>query len=257
MRLSLNPLLISVGVMIPGNSPNVAMAQEIAVLGPPTAAYEAQRTIVTNDMSLLQTVHSKPGKNRSETSIEGQDVIQIWRDDLKTLYSLSPQQGVAMAIPYGSDQAHSALSEFDQDTTVLEKRFIGRETVNGVKADHYFLKATSSGGAISSGDVWATAGGITVRMRMKLTQPGEPVQAVGLDLTGLTLADQPDSLFEIPSGYQTLSMGGMPTIAGSASGYTADVANDAADAAKREADRKIRGKAEQEATNLVRKIFKW
>ena len=257
MKLSLKPLLIGVGIAISGNFPNVAAAQEIAVLGPPTAAYEAQRTIMTNDMTLLQTVHSKPGKNRSETSIGGQEVIQIWRDDLKTLFSLSPQQGVAMAIPYGSEQAQYALSAFDRETTLLEKRFIGRESVNGVSTDHYYLKATSSGGSVTSGDVWTTTEGITIRMRMKLTQPGEPDQTVNLDLIGLTIKDQPDSLFEIPSSYQTLSMGGAPSIVGSASEYTGDVVNGAADAAKREADRNIRGKANEEASKLVRKIFKW
>ena len=92
---------------------------------------------------------------------------------------------------------------------------------------------------------------------MTLTQPGEPDQAVNLDLIGLMVRDQPDALFEIPSGYQTLAMGGAPTIAESASDYTGDVANGAVDAAKREADQRVRGKANEEASKLVRKIFKW
>jgi hypothetical protein len=41
------------------------------------------------------------------------------------------------------------------------------------------------------------------------------------------------------------------------SGYTGDIANDAADAAAREADQQVRGKANEEASKLVRKIFKW
>ncbi|MEZ5986070.1 MAG: hypothetical protein R3B94_08975 [Hyphomonas sp.] len=256
MKLSLKPMLICASVALASLSPT-AQAQEMAVFGPPTASYEAQRTILTNDMSLIQSVHSKPGKNRSEMTVEGQQLIQIWRDDLKTLYSLSPQQGMAMAIPYGSDQAQSALAEFDQETTVLEKRFIGSEIVNGVRTDHYYLKTTTSGGGVSTGDVWTTPENIAVRIRMKLTTPGDPTQDVSIDLVGLTLAEQPDALFEVPEGYQTLTMGNQPSILGSVSGYTGDIANDAADAAAREADQQVRGKANEEASKLVRKIFKW
>lgn len=257
MKLSLKPLLVCASLTLFPALSSVS-AQEIAVLGPPTVSYEAQRTIITNEMSLIQEVHSKPGKNRSEMTMQGQQVIQIWRDDQKMLYSLSPQQGVAMAIPYGNDRARSPLADFDEETTVLEKRFIGKETVNGVRTDHYFIKASSSGGAVTNGDFWTTPEKIAVRMRMKLTAPGEPEQDVSIDLIGLKISDQPDALFEVPEGYQVMSMNGMQTgIFGSVTDYTGDVANQAAEAAAREADQQVRNKANQEAGKLVRKIFKW
>ncbi|MFH1518471.1 MAG: hypothetical protein ABIH17_11400, partial [Pseudomonadota bacterium] len=96
-------------------------AQEIAVFGPPTVSYQGQRTIVTNEASLSQTVYSKPGKNRTEMTMEGQTMIQIWRDDLQTLWSISPQQGFAMEIPFGADQAKSPLEGLDEQTADLEK----------------------------------------------------------------------------------------------------------------------------------------
>jgi Domain of unknown function (DUF4412) len=184
MKLSLKPLLVCASLALFPALSSVS-AQEIAVLGPPTVSYEAQRTITTNEMSLIQEVHSKPGKNRSEMTMQGQQVIQIWRDDQKMLYSLSPQQGVAVAIPYGNDMAKSPLADFDEETAVLEKRFIGKETVNGMRTDHYFIKASSSGGAVTNGDFWTTPEKIAVRMRMKLTTPGEPEQDVSIDLIGL------------------------------------------------------------------------
>jgi len=257
MKLSLKPLLVCASLTLFPALSSVS-AQEIAVLGPPAVSYEAQRTITTNEMSLIQQVHSKPGKNRSEMTMQGQQVIQIWRDDQKMLYSLSPQQGVAMAIPYGNDRARSPLADFDEETAVLEKRFIGKETVNGMRTDHYFIKASSSGGAVTNGDFWTTPEKIAVRMRMKLTMPGEPEQDVSIDLIGLKISDQPDALFEVPEGYQVMSMDGMQTgIFGSVTDYTGDVANQAAEAAAREADQQVRNKANQEAGKLVRKIFKW
>lgn len=117
-------------------------------------SYEAQRTITTNEVSLVQEVYSKPGKNRSEMTMQGQQATQLWRENQKMLCSLSPQQGVAMAIPYGNDRARSPLADFDEETTVLVKRFIGKEVVNGVGTDHDFIKASSSGGAVTNSDFW-------------------------------------------------------------------------------------------------------
>lgn len=236
-----------------------AEAQEIAVFGPPTVSYQGQRTIVTNEASLSQAVYSKPGKNRTEMTMDGQTVIQIWRDDLQTLWSISPQQGFAMEIPFGADQAKSPLDGLDEQTAVLEKRFIGSEKVNGVMTDHHFLRATVSGGGTTSGDVWTTPENITVRMRMTQVEPGQRAENISYDLNGLQRSFQADQLFEVPAGYQVMSMGsgGMPSVFGAAGGYAGDVAGDAADTAKNEADRQVRGKARNEAAKAVRKIFKW
>jgi hypothetical protein len=236
-----------------------AEAQEIAVFGPPTVSYQGHRTIVTNEASLSQTVHSKPGKNRTEMTMEGQTVIQIWRDDLQTLWSISPQQGFVMEIPFGADQAKSPLDGLDEQTAILEKRLIGRETVNGVVTDHHFLRASVSGGGTTKGDVWTTPENITVRMRMTQVEPGQRDELISYDLNGLQRSFQADELFEVPAGYQVMSMGGggMPKVFGAAGGYAGDVAGDAADTAKNEADRQVRGKARNEAAKAVRKIFKW
>ncbi|KCZ94108.1 hypothetical protein [Hyphomonas johnsonii] len=236
-----------------------AKAQEIAVFGPPTVSYQGQRTIVTNEASLSQTVYSKPGKNRTEMTMEGQTLIQIWRDDLQTMWSLSPQQGFAMEIPFGTDQAKSPLDGLDEQTAVLEKRFIGQETVNGVVTDHHFLRASVSGGGTTSGDVWTTPENITVRMRMTQVEPGQRAENISYDLNGLQRSFQADHLFEVPAGYQIMSMGtgGMPTGFGAVGGYAGDVAGDATNAAKDEVDRQVRGKAKSEAAKAVRKIFKW
>ena len=259
MKLSLRSYVACGGLIISASFSSMTVsAQEISVMGPPTVSYEAQRSIITQDVSLIQSVHSKPGKNRSEMSISGQEVIQIWRDDLSMVYSLSPQQGVAMAIPYGSDKLDTTIAGFDRDTAVLEKRYIGKETVNGVSANHYYIKASSSGGGTAMGDVWTTPENITVRMRMKVKTPGDPQQDVSLDLIGLRITHQPDVLFEVPDGYQVMDASGMEgSIMGSVSGYAGDVANEAGNSAVREADRRVRNKANQEAAKAVRKILKW
>ncbi|MEZ5938682.1 MAG: hypothetical protein R3C52_10760 [Hyphomonadaceae bacterium] len=250
-------LLSFTGLVAVAGAP--AWSQEIAVLGPPTQAYEGQRTIVTPDVSLVQSVHSKPGKNRTESTISGQSVIQIWRDDYKKLWSISPNEGFAMEIPYGSDQARNPIGVPDEETALLEKRFIGRETVNGVATEHYYMRATLSGGGSTTGDVWATPSRITVRMRMTQTEPGSAPQQIAYDLTNLKIADQPDALFEVPAGYQVMSLGagGVPSVVNGVGGYVGDVATDTATEARNEADRQVRNKAKDEARKAVRKILRW
>jgi len=236
-----------------------ARAQEISVFGPPTVSYQGQRLIVTDEASLSQMVYSKPGKNRIEMTMEGQTLVQIWRDDLQTMWTLSPEQGVAMEIPFGAAGAHLPMEGFDEQAAILEKRFIGKEAVNGVMTDHHFLRATLSGGGTTSGDVWTTQENITIRMRLTQVEPGERAETVSYDLNGLRLAFQADELFEVPAGYQVMSMGtgAMPGAVTAAGDYAGDVAEDAANAARNEADRQVRGKARSEATRAVRKLFKW
>lgn len=236
-----------------------ADAQEISVFGPPTVSYQGQRTMVTNEASLSQLVYSKPGKNRTEMTMEGQAVIQIWRDDLQMVWSILPQQGFAMEIPFGAEQARSPFADLNEQTMVVEKRFIGRETMNGVMTDHHFLRATVSGGGTTSGDVWITPENITVRMRMTQIEPGQRAENISYDLNDLQRTFQADHLFEVPPGYQIVSMGQgrTPNVFGAAGGYAGEVAGDAADTAKNEVDRQVRGKARDEATKAVRKIFKW
>ena len=235
------------------------VAQEIAVFGPPTVAYEGQRTLVTSDASVVQIVHSKPGKSRSETMLDGQTVIQIWRDDLEKLWSISPDQGIAMEVSYGTDQARSPLDGFDEQTSILEKRYIGKETVNGVMTDHHYMRSTVSGGGVTSGDVWTTPENILVRMRMTQTSPGDPAQQISYDLTGLRLTYQPDELFEIPAGYQVVSMasGGISPAFAGVGDYAGDVAKDASQEAKNEADRQVRNKVRSKTAKAVRKILPW
>ena len=233
-------------------------AQEIAVFGPPSVEYEGQRTIVTSEGSIVQSVHAKPGKNRTEFHRDGQTLIQIWRDDLRKLWSISPEQGVAMEASYGTDQAQSPLDGFDEQSAVLEKRYIGKEVVNGVMADHHFMRVSMSGGGTTSGDVWTTTENVTVRMRMTQTSAGQGSEQISYDLTNLRLVSQPDILFEVPEGYQLAAAGeGMPLIFSSAGGYAGDLASDAAEEAKSEVDRQVRQKVRNETSKAVRKILPW
>ncbi len=255
MAVSMKALLAASGMILVASQ---AEAQEFSILGGPTVAYKGERTITTSDVSMVQTVHAKPGKGRYETVMEGMRIVQIWRDDLNLLWSLTPGQNLAISIPYGSEQANSPFAALDDQSVTIEKRLIGTETVNGVQASRYYVTSSGNDGGGATGHVWMTPQNITVRMRMQYSEPGESPGELHFDLTGLVIADQPDSLFELPHGYQVMSMGAAtPSVAGMMGVYAGDVARDATDEAAAEADRTVRGTARNEARKAVRKILKW
>lgn len=247
-----------------------AQAQEIAMFGQPSSPYQGQRTFSSGDTTLTQAFYSKAGKTRAEMQMEGMEIIQIWRMDKQAIWSLMPQQGMAVEMGFGSEQAASPLDEFQDDGDVrFEMRLIGAETVNGVTANRYYISGTRKDGSKADGHVWTTPQNITVRIRMKDNAPGQAGEEFHYDLTNLILKDQPDSLFEVPAGYQTLSVGagmqgmipGMTGadkgVGGSLGDYAGDVAKDATNEAAREADRQVRGKARDEARKAIRKVLPW
>lgn len=236
----------------------VALAQEIALTGLPTASYQGLRTLSANGEVINQTVYSTPGKSRYEMVMENTEMVQIWRDDLDVIWSISPQQNFAISIPYGSEQAGSAFSTLERHAEKAELKLVGTETVNGVLARRYKMNHVDADGGTAAGDVWVSPENITIRMRITYTAPGSRPEPFEYDLTNLILAGQPAYLFELPPGIEAMPMGTVPPgLAGIAGDYAGDVAADAKDAALGEVDRTVRAKARSEARKAVGKIFDW
>lgn len=251
--------LLAAGIMIASGT--TAGAQEIVMLGQPASSYQGERTFSSGssgEPGITQAFFSKPDKTRAEMTVEGMQVIQIWRQDKEVVWSLMPQRGMAVEIPFGSEQAASPLDTLQEDGVTFESRLVASENVNGVAANRYYVSGKSEDGSLSEGHIWTTRENITVRIRMTNSSPGYPPQEFHYDLTNLVVKDQPDFLFEVPASYQAISTGSaMPGFGAAIGGYAADVANDASNEATREADRQIRGKALDEARKAVRKVLPW
>lgn len=260
--------LVALGILLAAG--NAARAQEIAIFGQPTSPYQAERTFTTEGTTLTQRVYSSPGKTRTEMSVDGMQIIQIWRTDRNLIWSLMPRERMAIELAPGSDQVTSPLDPYSNESDLrFEKRLMGPDTVNGISANRYFISGTASDGSKTEGDVWTTPQNITVRMRLTGRAPGEADRNFNYDLADLVLRDQHESLFEVPSDYQVMTMGmGYPGMTGQLPGaedaegnpvgdYAGDVARDAAGEAVREADRQVRRKAGDEARKAVRKILPW
>lgn len=260
--------LLALGALIAAG--NAAQSQEIAIFGQPTSPYQAERTFTTEGTTITQQVYSSPGKTRTEMTVDGMQVIQIWRTDRNLIWSLMPRERMVIEFALSSEQVNSPLDRYiDESELRFEKRLMGPDNVDSVSANRYFISGTVSDGSKTEGYVWTTPENITVRMRLTGSAPSEADRDFNYDLTDLVIQDQHSSLFEVPSDYQVMAMGAsdpgvtdrLPGAEGEAGNpvgdYAGDVARDAADEAVREADRQVRRKAGDEARKAVRKVLPW
>ena len=73
------------------------------------------------------------------------------------------------------------------------------------------------------------------------------------DLRDLAIGPQPDALFEVPAGYQLVSMGnpGMSAMGG----YMGSLAEDAKNTAANETDRQVRNTVREETSKAIGRLF--
>lgn len=230
-----------------------AQSQEIAVLGSPTVDYEGERTIATSDVTLVQDFYSTSGKTRTETVMQGQETIQIWDQDQQRIIMLIPSQRMATEIDFATATQQSPISDLDEGTVILERRSEGTEQVNGIQAEKTYISARMSTGETMSGWVWGTPQNIVVRMRLTMTQADGRTQTMNYDLRDLAIGPQPDALFEVPAGYQLVSMGnpGMSAMGG----YMGSLAEDAKNTAANETDRQVRNTVREETSKAIGRLF--
>jgi hypothetical protein len=177
---------------------------------PGAAPFSADMSVKMKDgKDMTGKVYFGGGKMRQEMNLQGHEVIQIMDFQRKVADMLMPQQKMYMEMPYGQMQAQHRgpkipdLKAYDpnhpcaqaEDMT-CEK--VGTETVNGRTTEKWIFKNTKSG---DTSTTWIdTKLHYPIRMVTKETQ---------MDLTNIQEGMPAASLFEIPSGFRKLDMGGM------------------------------------------------
>ncbi len=162
-------------------------------------AFAADVKVETEDMNVNTKIFYKPGKLRDEMSMSGQEMVMIRRFDLNKLWMIMGQ-GMYMDIDPdgGSEQA--------PQYKLVEREIIGPETVNGIPTTKYKSVYETKDGKFG-GFTWFTDDNIAVKAFMIHETKGEK-QRVKFEFTDLRRGSQPDSIFEIPAGYQQFNMGG-------------------------------------------------
>lgn len=172
----------------------------LALADEATASYSAVETISTPRGEMKARVFVVPGMQRMEM----QRAIQILRFNRGVMWVLMPQQRMFMERPI------EAAPEGSANLKYLERKKLGKDTVNGIPAAKYKTVAEDQQGNRLTGFSWLTDDGILVRNDMR-TSGGGRTMKVKIELSNLKVGSQNPSLFEVPQGYKKFSMpAGMP-----------------------------------------------
>jgi negative regulator of sigma E activity len=181
--------------------PAALLADDVA---PPFAMekhYSADLAITTKDGRAIQSKTYVDGdKMRSDVTMNGMAMAIIVRKDIQKIYQLMESQKMVMESDYNPDKfpGRTAASFGPEGTFAL----VGPDTVDGVACTKYTVTSDKTRQVFY---FWLD------------TARKVPVQMAAVDgsLTvkwkNFTVGPQDASLFEVPAGYQVMTMPGMPS----------------------------------------------
>lgn len=145
----------------------------------------------------------KGGNFRQEIMMGGQKHITIFRKDKGVVWVLMPAQMMYMEMQAGSRQ-NMPPADPDEIDKMGEKKYLGEEKVNGYMCSkyRYTLHDKSSGTAI----YWISK---KLNFPVKMEMDGQSGHMV-MEYRNICEKTVPASLFNIPDGYQKMSMPMMP-----------------------------------------------
>lgn len=146
--------------------------------------HKTQSRIHVGNRKIREDILSLPSPSRR--------MIMIVRMDKKVFYQLDPVRKTALELPFKVSPSQKMMLDDSKNRFVK----VGRESVDGVPCDKYEMKDK----------------GKVVGYEWRAVDTGYPVMIRSADgkvvtrLTDFTPGPQPDSLFEVPSGYRTMNM---------------------------------------------------
>jgi hypothetical protein len=158
--------------------------------------FSADRTLILDGRTYTGKIWTMPGKERHEQMIRGFAPVFILRGD-------SPIGDVVLA------QLHTTVEfVFPAELRLLaDKRLtrhpIGHEVVNGIPTTEYAVDETTPQGH-AEGTLWLSRDGIPMRCDGAFTAPNGHHSTLKWELSHVTIGPQPDSLFEVPTGFNKL-----------------------------------------------------
>ncbi len=149
-----------------------------------------------------QTMQAKIYVGREKTRMEMPQNIVITRMDRKVSWVIMPSQGMYMEQPMDPNMAARTATKMEGE---LERTSLGWESVDGKPAEKFRVTYTVNG---------------TSQMIFQwINKEGFPVKSAAVDgswsveYRNIRVGAQPDSLFEVPPGYQKFAMPSMAGIA--------------------------------------------
>jgi len=180
------------------------LAAPAVAMQPANVEYSADSSMETADGAMNGTVYVAPGKERRESVQDGEKSVMIIRHDKKVMWMLQPEDKTYMEMSLGQGAARKDdLSAYKIDHTT-----VGPDTVNGIKTTKSKLIMIGPKGDKLGGFMWTTKEGIVVKMDAIAVDKNSK-ERFKTELTNLKIGKQKPSLFEIPSDYTKMDMGGL------------------------------------------------
>lgn len=166
--------------------------------------YSADERMETEDVTMQAKVYHAPGRERREQDMSGMTQIMIMRSDKGVVWMLIPEQKMYMEMKMGQGKEDTA----DLKDYTIEYSVVGEEVVNGMKTTKNKVIMTDKKGNKFGGFMWVSMEGIMVKMDAVSKVEGAKMR-VKMERKNIKIQKQDSKLFEIPSGYQKMSMPGM------------------------------------------------
>jgi hypothetical protein len=183
----------------------VAGAAQAESPKPPQVEYSADTVIETAEVAMKGRVHYTPTRERREMVMGkgGEKMLMIMRQDKKVAWTLMPSEKM-----YMESSIAQASTKTDPSEYKIEQTVIGPETINGVSTTKSKIIMTGPKGEKMGGFMWTTKENIVVKMDAIAVDKKEK-HRYKTELTNLKIGKQDPALFEVPAGYQKMSIPGM------------------------------------------------
>ena len=183
----------------------VAGAAQAASPAPPQVEYSADSVMETAEVSMKGRVHYTPTRERREMVMGsgGDKMTTITRHYKKVAWTLMPAEKM-----YMETSIAQASTKADPSGYKIEQTVVGPETVNGVSTTKSKIIMTGPKGKKMGGFMWVTKENIVVKMDA-IAIDKKQKHRFRTELTNLKVGKQDPKLFEVPAGYQKMSIPGM------------------------------------------------
>jgi len=173
---------------------------------PANVEYSADWSMETADSAVKGKIYQAPNKERREMSDGGEKMIMIMRRDKKMAWNLMPSENMYMEMKLSDPK----VSKDDPMNYDVEQTTVGPETINGVNTtkSKIIMKERKPNGAKMGGFWWMTKENIMMKLDVISVDKGKK-DRMKMELDNLKIGKQDASLFEVPSGYTKMDMGGM------------------------------------------------
>ncbi len=156
----------------------------------PSAEYSAEQTTKIDKMVFVSKIYVQGEKTRTETQQNPQQTVSILRRDKGVLWVLWPQMKA-----YTETQSPVPRTSEGKE----ERQFLGTEQVNGYQTQKFKVTGKDLQGQPIVSYQWVAKelGGLVVRRQL---------DGALIELRNVVIAPQPPDLFEIPEGFNKISL---------------------------------------------------